>query len=44
LRLICLEKELKGMNIDVYVAWIPGHTGIECNKLADSLANKKAVL
>jgi len=39
-RLLCLKQELTRMNIVVYVAWIPGHSGIQYNELADSLAKK----
>ena len=38
-RLLCLEQELT--RIVVYVAWIPGHSGIQYNELADSLAKKR---
>jgi len=41
-RLISLESELTQMNINVLLAWIPGHSGIEYNELADSLAKETA--
>jgi len=31
-------KELAKMNVSIYLAWIPGHAGIECNQRADKLA------
>jgi len=42
-RLLCLKQELTRMNIVVYVAWIPGHSGIQYNELADSLAKKRCL-
>jgi len=41
-RLIALEAELLQNNIDVSFAWIPGHSGIKYNELADSLAKDTA--
>jgi len=41
-RLIALEAELLQNNIDVSFAWIPGHSGIKHNDLADSLAKDTA--
>jgi len=41
-RLIALEAELLQKNIDVSFAWIPDHSGIKYNELADSLAKDTA--
>jgi len=36
-RLVSLEDELTQMNIDVFLALIPGHSGIQYNDMVDSI-------
>ena len=31
-------KEMAKMNVSIYLAWIPGHSGIEGNERVDKLA------
>jgi len=40
--LVSLEDELTEMNIDVFLAWIPAHSGIQYNDMVDSIAKDTA--
>ena len=40
--LFSLEDDLTDMNIDVFLAWIPGHSGIQYNDMVDSIAKDTA--
>jgi len=41
-KLVSLEEELTMMNIDAFLVWIPGHSGIQCNNMVDSIAKDTA--
>jgi len=38
-----LEDVLSQINISVFLAWLPGHSGIQYHDLADSLAKNTAL-
>ncbi|KAG2067466.1 hypothetical protein BDR04DRAFT_1027444, partial [Suillus decipiens] len=36
------QRDDKGLNFDLTIRWIPGHKGVEGNKIADEAAKKAA--